>query len=472
MKVLYKFVVQVILSSFFLGCISDDSYDIPDDLGVIENKNLEVLINPENGFQEKSIQQVKDMFVDGEVHQITSAIYIKGYVSSSDESGNFYKEIYLQDSPIEPQAGIRVLLNMNDVFGKYNLGREVYVNLKGLYIGESNSGNGIVSVGMATDYSSLTLNAVPESRANLQVLRSNNTRSIIAKELNILQLNTDYIGVFVTIDNVQFPSFLAGIASYVHPLDDYDTTISIASCDGFGNSSFILETSKFASFNDVSLPSGSGAISGILTRDYSGEKLVLVINSISDVNMNNTRCTSLEVSNFTFFLNEDFESMSNGTVSANGWTNFAEKGFNYWKIAASSDEGNLGSKIARARASYSDDSENVMWLVSPPIQLNLYEEEFLQFQTSNSFSDNSRLELLISTEWDGDLTTISSVPWQPLPATIVDDAENHERWIDSGAINLSSYEGVAHIAFKYKGGDNDTNQTGTYELDNFTILVR
>ena len=463
----------IILVILFISCVKDEDYSIPNNLDVIENRNLAYLIDPENGFQEKTIQQVKEMFVDGEVHQITSDIYIKGYVVSSDESGNFYKELYLQDNPTNPNTGIKIALNRSDIFGKYNLGREVFINLKELYVGELHSGNGIIAIGWAADYRSEELIEIPDNRANIQVLRSSATMPITALPINILQLNSNYIGMFVSIDNAQFQYDLAGEASYVHPLDDFDTSLVIESCEGFGNSSFILETSKFANFKDVTLPSGSGIISGIITRNYQGDKLVMVLNDFTDVRMNGNRCTPLNENDFTTIFSEGFQGMSNNTsISGNGWTNFAEKGFNYWKVSTSSDEGNLESKIAKIGANNSNDLENVAWLISPLIDLEFQNEEFLRFQSSNSFSDNSILELLISLEWDGSQETITSVNWIPLPGIIVDDSENHENWVSSGAIPLSSYSGVAHIAFRYSGGDDDRNQTGTYEIDNFIILTR
>ena len=176
-------IVFIVFSCLFIACVYEDSYSVPSNLGEEENKNLSELINPENGFQQKSIQQVKNMFVSGSVHRVTSDIYLKGYVNSSDESGNFYKELYLQDAPVNPTSGIRVLLNINGVFGKYNLGREVYINLKDLYVGESNLGDGIISLGTAADFDSEELNTISENRANLQVLRSNVTEPIIPRIL-------------------------------------------------------------------------------------------------------------------------------------------------------------------------------------------------------------------------------------------------------------------------------------------------
>ncbi len=464
--------VFVVFFCLFISCIYEDSYDIPNNLGAEENMNLSTLIDPINGFQQKSIQDIKNMFVSGSVYKITSDIYIKGYVCSSDETGNFYKELYLQDDPISPTSGIRVLLNINGVFGKYNFGREVFVNLKGLYVGESNIGDGIISIGEAADYNSLELNEISQNRANFQVLRSKNTEQMFPLSIDILQLNSSYIGMFVRLDNIQFPSIYADISSFVHPLDDFDTTFLLESCEGFGNSNLKLETSKFSDFKDVTVPYGSGNISGIVTKDYNGDNLVVVLNKLDDVKMNDSRCEHFDINEFSILFNEDFENMSNGNISENGWTNFAEQGFNYWKILTSSDEGNLDSKIAKVGAKYSNDNDNIVWLISPSLNLDFYDNEFLKFQTSNSFSDNSSLQLLISSNWDGNINNVLTSDWSNLPGIIVENYENYESWVDSGAIDLSAYKGYVNIAFKYTGGDDDRQRTGSFELDNFQLLVR
>jgi hypothetical protein len=119
----------------------------------------------------------------------------------------------------------------------------------------------------------------------------------------------------------------------------------------------------------------------------------------------------------------------------------------------------------------SGDSSNVVWLITPSIDLDAQPVEFVNFQSSNSYSDNSELEFLISTDWDGSEATIGSATWTELPATIVSDSEYYQNWVDSGLIELSNFSGNANIAFKYTGADSN-DFTGTFELDNFQVLIQ
>ena len=76
-------------------------------------------------------------FVNRNVHTITSNLVVKGYVVFSDRMGNFYKELYLQDDPITPTAALHIMVAQVDSYNMFNPGREVYIDLKGLHIGEA-----------------------------------------------------------------------------------------------------------------------------------------------------------------------------------------------------------------------------------------------------------------------------------------------------------------------------------------------
>ena len=70
--------------------------------------------------------------------------YMEGYVISSYEAGNFFEELIIQDQPENPTIGIRILLDVNPIFVRYELGRKVYVKLNGLTAGIR---NGVLSFG-------------------------------------------------------------------------------------------------------------------------------------------------------------------------------------------------------------------------------------------------------------------------------------------------------------------------------------
>ncbi|NJN49901.1 MAG: hypothetical protein HC798_00380 [Polaribacter sp.] len=93
---------------------------MPQALGTEENKALNTLMNDLNSGAKSqiSIANLKGLFVAGQVTEITSDIVVKGYVSSSDRSGNFFKEFFIQDSPSSPTAAIKVGTEFVDSYNK------------------------------------------------------------------------------------------------------------------------------------------------------------------------------------------------------------------------------------------------------------------------------------------------------------------------------------------------------------------
>ena len=138
MKLINKISILAFITLFAYSCVQDDDYSVPQSVGLEENQKLVQLLSEiENGSADlMSISEVKNLFVNGEVNEIESNLVVKGYVSSSDYTGNFYKEFYMQDDIENPTAGIKVSINQVDSYNQFNIGREVYVKLQGLYIGD------------------------------------------------------------------------------------------------------------------------------------------------------------------------------------------------------------------------------------------------------------------------------------------------------------------------------------------------
>ncbi len=450
------------------SCVEDDDFAVPSSLGAEENAALQALLNGPETL--KTIEQVKALYViEGEPALIVSDIYMKGYVTSSDASGNFFKEFYIQDSPSNPTAAIKIVLDQVDSYNQFNIGREVYVKLKGLYVGETRSGDGVIAIGGKLNDEIDEVEAMNDIQIRTSLLRSQLTEALIPLTVTLNAINGSNIGMYVIVENALFPENLSG-AAYGDPTEAFDTQRTLQACEGFDYSEFRLETSSFANFKQENLPTGGGTIAGIVSKTYDGSNFVLALNTTTDVNMDGTRCTPLDINDFNTIFEEDFESMTaNQAVTGNGWTNYAEAGTFSWRVRNNNDSGN-GTQIASMGAYNSNSNSNIAWLISPSIDFDAQDNQYLSFETSNSFSDNSELELLISTDWDGTTSGVGTATWEALPGTIVDDAEFYQNWISSGSIDLSGYAGAGHVAFKYIGGDNSNNEDGTFEVDNFKVL--
>ena len=95
---------------------------------------------------------------------ILDNIWIKGKVISSDQSGNIYNEIYIQDGKdANSGAAISLKLGKGSLYNEYPVGTWLYVKCTGLTLGAY---NGMIQLGMAADETAT--NEYETSYINLQ----------------------------------------------------------------------------------------------------------------------------------------------------------------------------------------------------------------------------------------------------------------------------------------------------------------
>ena len=448
MKLFKTIILITFLTVANFSCVQDDDYSIPESLGIEENQDLSQLLDQINNgdVDLMTISQVKSFFVDGEVTLIESNIAVKGYVVSSDMTGNFYKEFYMQDAPENPTAGIKVVLNQVDSYNQFNIGREVYIKLQNLYIGETNSGDGVTAIGGSANQYGNEIEEITGNMATSSILRSSMTSEIIPLSLNLSQINDSYIGTFVSAQDVQFPNTLSGL-TYVNPYDDYDTQRDLESCVDSG--SIKVETSAYASFQDNVLPTqGSGTLSGVVTKSYDGDERVMMLNTTDDVMFDSSRCDPLFYDNFA-------------GDNLNNWHVKNVQGEQTWETTP------YGNPAPSAKISgYSNGSNaNEDWLITTAIDLSDVTTASLTFQSVVRYSGPS-LSVHMSTDYnEGDPTTDGN--WTELSVTLDTDDSSWSSWTDSGNIDLSSVTGgTVYIAFKYIS---NSSSSATYEIDNVLV---
>jgi len=448
MKLINKISIVSLITLFAFSCVQDDDYSVPQSIGQEENQKLVQLLNEiENGSADlMTISEVKNLFVGGEVNEIESNLVVRGYVSSSDFSGNFYKEFYMQDEIENPTAGIKVSINQVDSYNQFNVGREVYIKLQGLSIGETNSGDGVIAIGGGGNAAGDEISEISENRASDCILRSSNSFTLVPLALNLSDINDSHIGLYVSALSAQFSAGLDGL-TYVDPDEDYDTQRDLESCVDSGT--LKLETSAFSNFNDSMLPTdGSGTITGIITRDYFGDNRVMMLNTKDDVNFDSSRCDPL--------FADDFSSNN-----LDNWTVVSVTGEQQWEITP------YGNPAPSAKISgYSGGSNaNEDWLITSTIDLSTLSTVTLNFQSVVRYNGPS-LEVYASSDYSGGDPT-SDGNWTELSVTLDTDSSSWSSWTDSGNIDLSSYAGGnVHIAFKYVS---TSSASATYEIDNVLL---
>jgi len=462
--------LMIILATSFaiVSCVQDDDYTVPSSIGTEENEDLQELLN---NATEVTIDVVKAMYQEGQsIEAVDTDIYVKGYVTSSDRTGNFFKEFYIQDSPTNPTGALKVILNRVETYNQFNFGREVYISLKGLFIGEERVGNGVTTIGggTETDQFGTTVESLNENQIGLSVLRSENTMAMIPLVKTFSQLTNDDVGLLVSIENVEFLDNLDG-ERYFDPIETFDTQRTLQACDGFDYSNFLLETSSFASFKNELLPTGNGTITAVVSKTFDGSSLILALNSTDDVNLTGERCSLLDPEDFTEIIYEDFQSgTDNQDLNIPGWVNFAEAGGELWTHQFFN---NIGT--AEFSSFNTNDDLNIGWLISPGIDMDAQENEFLNFKTAQHHLDvdspDNSITVLVSTNFDG--VDVQAATWEELSATFPTESSSWYQLIDSGLIDISSYSGTLYVAFKVNGSGNDSSLDGAYQIDDFSVIA-
>lgn len=456
----------------FTSCVEDNDYTAPAVTGTEENKELNKILNLIETNAEWNLVSIADLKAQyksgGDPVKITSNDVVKGYVVSSDQSGNFYKEFFIQDAPENPTAGIKVALNLVSSYNKFNIGREVYISLKDLYIGEGNSGDGIISIGGKVKISDTNeVDLISENQSKLHIFRSSVKATIVPTSISIGAANASKVGTYVRIENVFFGDDLEG-ESYIDSKEDYDTQRKLEGCNGFGYAELLVETSSFANFGKSKITTGKGGyIEGIISKDYKGENVVLVLNNLDGVVLNETKCSLANEEDFKAVFEEDFQSVvKNRDINISGWTNLKEEGKRVWQGKKFS-----GNGYAEFSAYKSKDKENVAWLITPAINMDAQEGEYLNFKSAQHHLEaiENTLEVFVSTDFDG--TNANSATWNPVQATLPSKANKWYKFKDSGLIDISSYTGNLYVAFKYTGDGTDETLDGSYMVDDVKVLI-
>ena len=150
-----------------------------------------------------------------------------------------------------------------------------------------------------------------------------------------------------------------------------------------------------------------------------------------------------------------------------GWTNFAEAGTKKW-----TERDFSGSGYIQFSSFGSGQLSNIGWAITPAINMDATTNEVFTFNSASNFvSDPSnKLEVFISTDFDG--TNVLAATWTPLNAVVADQTTNNYTYIPSGEINLSSYSGNIHIAFKATGSGSNTNLDGLFQVDDVKVYSK
>jgi hypothetical protein len=202
---------------------------------------------------------------------------IEGVVAADDASGNYFKQIIIQDET----GGIIVRMNRVGINGAFPVGRQVFVKLKGLYIGDF---AGAYQINGAPD------SQIEELLIDQFVIGGEFDRPVEPEVVNLSQLqDQDFfdskLSTLIQLENVEFSSSDAG-ATWADAVNKFSENRVLVDCNG---QEIIVRTSGFADFASELTPEGNGTLTAILS--VFNDTKQLVIRDLNDVNLTGDRCS-------------------------------------------------------------------------------------------------------------------------------------------------------------------------------------
>jgi hypothetical protein len=182
----------------FSSCVKTDDYDVPE----IKCTNRFAAANHKLS-DLATIAKAKPTAAD----IITEDYIVEAYVSSSDESGNIYKIMFLQDKPENPTQGIELDIDAGSQYLSFPTGALLRINLKGLIVQAS---NGNIKVGSYDP--NYVIGRISQNKVSDYVARVCDGQKPIVAVMKPLEFNSvadalkdgAHINQLVKIKNVQF----------------------------------------------------------------------------------------------------------------------------------------------------------------------------------------------------------------------------------------------------------------------------
>lgn len=411
---------------------------------------------------------------------ITTDIIISGIVVADDKSGNFYKQLFIQDET----GGLQILLDANSLYGTYPVGRRVFIKCNGLCISDYNK---TMELGVkATVAGSPSLEGIPSNLISKYVIGGslNNPVTPITVTLADLggtaatNMNDPFIGSLIKLEDYEFTNLNKTYAdTSVYKSTTNDT---IRTCGS--NVLLIVRTSAYANFAAQKVAQGHGSITAIYT--VFGNTKQFIIRDTSDVQFNAPYGCPLPPGTLLY---EDFETHATTTsfpyvpVGIAGWTNLAEAANEKWTARIFG-----GNQYAYMSGFGTGQNTVTNWLVTKGVALT-GTTKTLSFKTIQGFiltsfpggtNVQAALKVLISTNYTGTGNPwATGVTWTDLTSQAIlspgsTTSSFPSSFTNSGNINLNAYSGTVYIAFRYEGADptgTASDKTSAWEVDDIKL---
>ena len=459
------FSLAIALGVITTSCVGDDDWGLPN-LGDGVPANIEGTVVPLSSIVTRIYSNYEppanpnETFQGVEVLRFEEDLFTSGYVVSSDEGGNFFKELWIQDRPVNPTAAMKISIDVSPLFGTYPIGQKIFIRMDGLTIG-LDSGNPAVGISNGD-----RIGRIPDLQSERVITRDNVRETIVPREVEVGNFQRSMVGQMVKLTNVQFPlaSIVNGVTFAAEPNDQFDAERILESCES--SATVRVATSTFSDFKGLRVPNGSGDMSGVLLRAFADANYIFKLNTPEDINFNpEERCDPEPLCDgpsggSDVIFSEDFEGITN-IGQLQGWLNVNTTGGTLtW--GTGSFNNNRYAQISGFNTNQTYD----VWLVTPEINLSGSSLEEFRLDIEAAFDNGNGLSVLITDDFSGDVTTTE---WFAMENIEVPSgpSSGFGSLQAAGAENISCLETV-RIAFRYQGAD--PGVTTRYHIDNVRIV--
>lgn len=402
---------------------------------------------------------------------ITTDQIFDGYVTSSDENGNFYKTISFQDKAENPTAALQIEVDKASNYADFPVGAHIRINANGLRLGTD---RGVVKIGSVDP--SFDIGRIPGvlvSRYISGVCNGNGLEVLPLKPVELASLaaakDAKYINMLVTVPNVQFATgdiipvnktfidYLAGAGV------DTDRTLEDATGNTVTvrNSGFFLEGSKL-------LPKGNGNATFVVSRYISTWQML--IRKTSDLNFAGTRLDSAPPKGgttiaFSGSFLENFESYATNPTNLEVYPKYVNDpliGNRYWQLKTFSSNKYIQLSANAGSGSY-------VTYFAVPIDFTAASQ--FKFDVNVGFFNGNALKVYYTTNYTAlsdistvtktDITSEFTIPQTP--------PTGYGTLTPAGTYNIpATLTGNGYILFEYTGTTGGV--TTTLQLDNIQAL--
>jgi DNA/RNA endonuclease YhcR with UshA esterase domain len=374
----------------------------------------EVAIAPYITYDGEANWTIRELLEYGEGQLPDSTI--TGIVVSSDEQGNFYKTLVIQDET----GGIQIKIANTSLFNRYPIGQQVFVKCQGLRLGQY---GGLPQVGTLNPDDPTRLADIPSKLEFNHIYR----HGLVKKEpapFTITATTTeadllDHLNMYIEIPDVSFK--VVGV-----PFVDPYAAIAYTSRElslSIGGKKLVVNTSKYVK-PQIALaltPPGKGTVRGILTKFNNDYQIVL--RSIKDIDF--------KIAKTIYDLEEHLEEPMFGWRQVKRNANGVE-----WSVM----------KSQKSFQIIGNNEESDSWLISPNLDLST---------CSNPYIELERMILPLSdTHFSLYYSTVNYNPNDPFQINnwteMILPAYNSEVW---DYVNLTLPTSVKAVALRYSGSD-------------------